>query len=478
MARNKSNTPTELPLQIVYCDVCSADVMGEGHTTEQALKDHADRLHPNLVLVEVTVPTEPELVMLDDKLAEKMTDPVFAKAYAEILPCPHCEKVYKSKRYYDLHIEKHEAEFAAAEAEAQAEAEAAAADPMFMALGELKELLREAGNMATRSAADAHLQAEQEAALFTEIDELNDLINSVNDESIPALMSVPEQYRDNATIDKLNELVAKSVSRLAILKADPRFIRGRKVVNVVKMQKANEQAQAEANEFNQQAIAGVNARASVWMSLHTGRFEDLFYGHTWGPTKHKSIPAGKMPFFQDLWWKAHYFAGKVTEDKEAIPGNERTWEVMEPIVSLAFDAMMERYCFETKPKTFHKVVRLQKVVDGKCVTGDIQEVIAEVSLPIEDWRVRCLEIAHKIHGMTFHKGKVELAEVLADLGVYGSGKEVVSGEFLNFVNFQSDEDKLAKMTTLEFAFHKADGDVLSKETKSKSRNGGKKGKRH
>jgi len=307
--------------------------------------------------------------------------------------------------------------------------------------------------------------AKDEQAQYVDVSALQAQIEKIKGTTLPMLMSVPEGYRDSDVIDMLQHELASATSKLALAMLSPAYLRAEQAKAALDKAVRIEHATKQVAQDNATAANVFSAIGKEWLEEHAERFTAMLNGDMWIP-RPKRDPK-RIPFAQDLWWglQTHAKYGLVDEDGSYVrppyAANERTWEALESIVEEVFDELMAKYSFDFgKVKKFDIRVTLKKVdTDGFIVNAETNVVPVMYSLPRDEWLNRVKSVMHGIWRKTWNRRDVDIANALAELGYYGTGKEDLPREFCTWAGKQDAKTKLGKMTSMEYALLSAKGEL-------------------
>lgn len=325
--------------------------------------------------------------------------------------------------------------------------------------------------------------AKDEQAQKVDVDMLMLQIEGLENSTLPLLISTPEPYRNNELIDLLNKELADAKTTLALAMSNPAYLRAKAAKAALDRATRIQAANKQVAQDNATADAVFSPIGKEWLEENTQRFDAMLNGDIWIP-RPKRDPK-RIPFAQDLWWALQTHAKYGLTDSEGsylrppMDGKDRTWDNLEPIVAEVFDELMAKYSFDFgKVKVFNIKVTLKKVDDdGFILETGSKTVPVRYSLPRIEWLERVRHVLHQVWKKTWNRRDVDIANALAELGYYGSGKEDLSREFCTWAGKQDAKTKLGRMTSMEYALLAAKGelpkDAPVKQTRATSRKIGK-----
>lgn len=413
------------------------------------------------------------------------------KGYVEYT-CPICQDVFqyngkaKDARYW--HDLEYHAELAPATPEPVKEEPVAvevapvatpAPAPAVSTVSDVTARLLRLETLIAEKVAKEIALAKDEQAQYVDVSALQAQIEAIESKTLPMLMSVPEGYRDAELIELMQGELASAKSKLALAMMSPAYLRAEAAKaaldRATRIQAANKQVALE----NAACSDVFSPIGKEWLEENTQRFDAMLNGDIWIP-RPKRDPK-RIPFAQDLWWALQTHAKYGLTDSEGnylrppMDGKDRTWENLEPIVEEVFDELMAKYSFDFfKTKRYDIRVTLKKVdADGFIVDDKSEVKTVTYALPREVWLERVKHVLHQVWKKTWNRRDVDIANALAELGYYGSGKEDLSREFCTWAGKQDAKTKLGRMTSMEYALLAAKGelpkDAPVKQTKATSR---------
>jgi hypothetical protein len=323
----------------------------------------------------------------------------------------------------------------------------------------------------------------EDADLATMVDAINDELIVLRDVQLPMLMSVSEEYRDNKLIAQKQRLVATLTSELVFYMSKPEYLKGKKVKDTVAREERLKVATLQVNVQNAAERSGESKEGASYVSEETERFNAMLAGDIWIP-RPKREPK-HIPFCQDIWWALQTHAKYGIKDeagnylREPILGKDRTWEALAPIVAEVFDELMDKYSFDFSEKKYDIRASIKKVdEDGFVIDAGSEVITRSYALPHDEWLGHVSDIMHKVWKKTWNRRETELANVLADLGYYGSGKEDLGREYCSWAGNVSTKVLLGNMSNMQYAILEAQGklpkdDPKLPQTKATSRRRGK-----
>jgi hypothetical protein len=394
--------------------------------------------------------------------------------------CPLCQDTYqyngKAKDAKYFHNLEYHADMAAAVAEPvtvepvveQApvvEAPVATAAPAATSVSDVTKRLMRLETLIAEKVSKEIALAKDEQAQYVDVSALQAQIEKIKGTTLPMLMSVPEGYRDNDVIDMLQTELASATSKLALAMMSPAYLRAEQAKAALDRATRIEQATKMVAQHNANAANVFSPIGKEWQEENAERFAAMLNGDMWIP-RPKRDPK-RIPFAQDLWWglQTHAKYGLVNEDgtyvRPPLAANERTWEALECIVEEVFDELMAKYSFDfNKTKKFDMRVTLKQVdADGFIVDAETKVVPVLYALPRDEWLSRVKNVMHGIWKKTWNRRDVDIANALAELGYYGSGKEDLPREFCTWAGKQDAKTKLGRMTSMEYALLAAKGEL-------------------
>jgi len=349
--------------------------------------------------------------------------------------CQYCSRACKSA----IGLYSHEQACAKKQAEKKAaapkiEKPEPAKDP-FAVLGEFI-------NTVKLTAEEAHNQAVEDQAFFAEIREKQDLIETIQDESMPALMAIPEAYRDEAMIETLNQTLAAAIGQLAVLKLDPRYKRGKTSAEEIALMNNMRHAQELAAEHNADLGANVQKRAQDWLDRENTRFERMLWGEIWVPTKYETdgaisyrIPEDDknhfaISFMHDTMWKLNGILKRDLGDKWY---KDWTPEDTRAVWNEVFDYQMSRYKF-FESHDFSYVGKHAHVNDsGEMILGDNETFSETAHLPFAVWSTKLLNACISVQKQNKGYNLIDVLERHDFQGAKKQKPEILPGRFLSYV---------------------------------------------
>lgn len=408
----------------INCPICMAEVeIEKGLEPKDALDWHSAIEHDGMEIVEIKADPEekggkhqpkaetvvkpaPEQEIIIPENPEK--EPV-VKETKPLYTCK-CGKEYRLERYFKAHVEKCVANPVA---DHKPEPEPAVVNTN-VSLEDLRTTLKSMAADFQAKAANAAIQAEDDRAFWREIRETEELIEGITHDVLPTMNSVPEIYRDLDAIETMNGKLAKAITQLAALRADPRYIRANKAEKEIALLENIQHAQREAAKHNASLKQDISQDAQDWLDSETIRIKEMVNGDLMVPTTSKRFIVhnagcpgadnctcgskhGQMPFMLDLLWRVQFNVKRLAvelhknePDYEYNTGREMTPENIRAVWDATFDSQMKRYGFvaEKEFRTTGKVAEVDPT--GKIRLGKNEPVVVTVAFPWDMWSDKLL----------------------------------------------------------------------------------------